>query len=163
MNTSTPLVKGLITGTAMITSNLLLINFSQGESKVGQYLFYALYAGGIAWTLIAYSRSENYVARFGSLFGQGFRCFIIITLIAVIFTGVYSATHPELAREAAENYRTEMKKDPGSKTPADIEEDVKKIKSGFVTFNIYTALFGSLITGVIFTAVGSGLLLLRRK
>ncbi len=161
----TPLVKGLITGTVMIVVNLLLVYYNMAESKAAQILFYALYAGGIAWTLIAYYNSPNYEPAFGSIFGQGFRCFIIITLMAVIFTAVYTMTHPELAEKTAENYRTEMQKQgsKSSKTPVQIEEDVKKIKDGYVTFNIYTAVFGSLIPGVIFTAAGAGLLLLRKR
>jgi hypothetical protein len=158
----TPLIKGLITGTVMIGTNLLLNYTGKADNAAAQYLFYALYAGGIAWTLVDYSRSENYAPRFGSIFGQGFRCFIIITLLSVIFTGVYSSMHPEIAEKAAVQYKADLIKEHNN-TPAEIEQMVSNAKKGFVTGNISLAIFGTLITGTIFTAVGAGLLLIRRK
>ena len=162
MNKITPLLKGIITGVLMIGINFLLIYTNRANSSSSTYLYYLLYAGGIARTLIDYSRSENYKANFGSIFGQGFRCFIIVTLITVLFTGIYSSMHPEIAEEAAISYRKELVKK-GDKTPAEIDEEIRNIKKNFVTGNISLAVFGSLITGAVFTAAGAGLLLMRRK
>jgi hypothetical protein len=157
----TPLVKGMLTGIAMVATSLLLIYVKREANSGAQYLFYLLYAAGITWTLLEYSRSAAYIAKFGSIFGQGFRCFIMVTVVYVIFTGTYAATHPELARQTAENYRQELVKK-GNKTPAEIDKEVDAVKNQFVTANISLAIFGSLITGAIFTAAGAGLLLMRR-
>ncbi|MEI9909310.1 MAG: DUF4199 domain-containing protein [Bacteroidota bacterium] len=162
MNKITPLIKGLITGAVMTGINFLLIYTNRANNSGSTYIFYLLYAAGIAWTLIDYFRSANYKASFGSIFGQGFRCFIIVTLITVLFTGIYSSTHPEIAEEAAVNYRKELVKQ-GNKTPAQIDEEINSVKKNFVTGNVSLAIFGSLITGAIFTAVGAGLLLIRKK
>lgn len=162
MNKITPLIKGLITGILMMSTSLLLIYTKQPANSGLDNIMYVLYAAGIAWTLLAYSRSQTYVPKFGTIFGQGFRCFIIITLIMVIFTGVYSYMHPEIAEEAAKHYKADLIKD-GNKTPAEIETIVANAKKQFVTGNISLAIFGTLIMGTIFTAAGAGLLLLRRK
>lgn len=162
MNKITPLVKGLITGIIMLATTLLLIYTNQPANSGLQYIVYVLYAGGIAWTLIEYSRSDSYTGKFGDIFGQGFRCFIIVTLIMVIFTAVFSLTHPEIAEEAAKHYRADLIKEK-NKTPAEIETMVESAKKQFTTSNISLAIFGTLITGSLFTAVGAGLLLMRRK
>ena len=162
MNKITPLIKGLITGVLMVLSSLLLIYTRQPANSGLDYIVYVLYAGGIAWTLIAYSHSEAYIPKFGAIFGQGFRCFIIITLIVVIFTGIYSYAHPEIAEEGAKHYREDLIKE-GNKTPAEIETIVNSAKKQFVTGQISLAIFGTLIMGTVFTAAGAGILLLRRK
>lgn len=158
----TPLIKGLITGIVMIICSLLLNYYGWATSDLSQYLFYMLYAGGIAWTLIAYSRSPEYKKAFGPIFNQGFRCFIIVSLVTVIFTGIYSSMHPEIAEQAAVEYRRDLVKE-GKKLPNEIDEMVKTAKDRFVTGNISLAAFGTLITGALFTAVGTGLLLMRRN
>lgn len=158
-----PLIKGMVAGAVMVAVNLALLATGKADSPATQYLFYILYAGAITWTLLGYYRSAEYTPKFGSIFNQGFRCFIIIAIINVVFTAVYSSMHPELAEEAANNYRTEMQKSKQqNRTPAEIEQDVKNIKEHFVTANIWAAVFGSLIIGAIFTAAGAGLLLMRR-
>jgi hypothetical protein len=162
MKNISPLLKGLITGAVMVATSLLFIYTNRASDTRLQYISYLLYAGGITWTLIDYSRSADYKATFSSIFGQGFRCFIIITLITVIFAGIYSSMHPEIAEEAARLYKIDLLKE-GNKTPAEIEELVGNVKKQFVTGNVSLAIFGSLITGAVFTAVGAGLLLMRKK
>jgi hypothetical protein len=162
MNRITPLIKGLITGVLMVLTSLVLIYTKQPPNTTLNYIGYILYASGIAWTLLAYSRSETYTPTFGAIFGQGFRCFIIVTLIVVIFTGIYSSMHPEIAEEAARHYREDLVKE-GNKTPAEIDSMITAAKKQFVTGNISLAIFGTLIMGTIFTAAGAGLLLIRKK
>jgi hypothetical protein len=162
MKKISPLLKGFITGAVMVGITMIFIYTNQPANARLQYLGYILYAGGIAWTLIDYSRSVDYNPAFGSIFGQGFRCFIIITLMTVIFTAIYSTTHPEIAEEAAKLYKADLIKE-GNKTPAEIEQMVSNVKKQFVTGNVSLAVFGSLITGSVFTAAGAGLLLMRRK
>jgi hypothetical protein len=162
MNRITPLFKGLITGLVMIAVSLLLNITGKAAGTTNQYLFYVLYAAGIAWTLLAYSRSPNYKPTFGSIFNQGFRCFIIVSLVTVIFTGIYSSIHPEIAEQAAVAYRADLVKE-GNRTPAQIDEMVKTAKDRFVTGNVSLAAFGTLITGALFTAAGAGLLIMRRN
>jgi len=162
MNKITPLIKGLITGVLMVSTSLLLIYTGQPADSILNYIVYILYAGGITWTLLAYSHSESYSATFGAIFGQGFRCFIIITLIMVIFVGVYAKAHPEMAKEALEQYEADLKKQ-GNRNEAERKELINTAKKQFVTGQVFLAAFGTLITGALFTAAGSGLLLMRRK
>ncbi len=168
MTKITPLLKGLIAGLAMTGLNLLLISFNRASNA--QYLFYLLYAGAIAWTLIDYSKSENYVPNFGSIFGQGFRCFIIITLVTVVFVGIYSSIEDtdklgeEIRKELIKENEQSIKLGKGPKRlPGEIEMEVANFKKHFVTTNISLATFSTLITGAIFTAAGAGILLMRKK
>jgi hypothetical protein len=161
MKKLTPLLKGLITGIAMLIFSLLTVYAFPVNNNTG-YIMYILYAGGILWTLIEFSRSAQFTGKFQELFGQGFRCFIIVTLIMVVYTGVFSMTHPDMAQEYSVRYKEELIKQK-NKTPAEIDKDVQTIKKQFTTRLVSTSIFGYLISGAIFTAAGAGLILLRRN
>lgn len=158
----TPLIKGAITGAIMLVTTLCLYYSKVPVTSGWQYIVFVFYGAGIMWTLLAYHYSPAYNGRFGSIFGQGFRCFIIITLVMVVFTGIFSASHPEFAEEDAKYYKEYLVKE-GNKLPAEIETEVAKARKSYTQRNISRATFGYLITGAIFTAAGTGLILLMRR
>src|SRR5262245_34165762 len=98
MSRLTPLVKGFITASVMLGLTLYIYYRKESDSPLS-YLLYAIYAAGILWALIEHHKFINSDAKFGELFGQGFRCFIVITLIMVTFTGIFTAAHPEFAEK----------------------------------------------------------------
>ena len=157
-----PGLKGLITALLMI-GVVLYIYFN--EAKVNpnlQYLIYALYAGGVIWTLLAYKRSPIFTGTFGGLFAQGFRCFIIVTIIMVSFTGIFSLMHPEFAEDSARAYKVELLKE-RSKTPDEIEKEAADYKKQYTLRLVSVSIFGYLIIGAGVTALGSALLTRRIK
>jgi hypothetical protein len=162
MNKITPLIKGTITGIVMVIVTLVLYYSNIPIESNLHYAAYILYAAGIAWALISYSRSASYTGKFGDIFGQGFRCFIVITLIMVAFTAIFSMQHPEFAEKAANYYKEDLIKEK-NKTPAEIEKLVADAKEQYTTSLVSLTIFGYLITGAIITAAGSALLLMRRK
>ena len=162
MTKITPLIKGVITGIAMLAVTLFLYYSRQPGGSPLQYLMYIIYAGGILWTLLDFTKSPAYTGKFGELFGQGFRCFIIVTLIMVAFTAVFAAMHPEIKEESAMILREDLVE--GKNTlPADIDKQVQDYKDQFVLRYVSVTIFGYLIMGAIFTAAGAGLLIMRRR
>ncbi|HLG39054.1 MAG TPA: DUF4199 family protein, partial [Chitinophagaceae bacterium] len=130
MNRLTPLAKALITTAAMLALTLYIFYSKQTSSNLN-YLVFVFYAGGIIWTLVEYHRFVNSSAKFSELFGQGFRCFIVITLIMVAFVGIFSATHPEFAENDAKNYREYLDKEVKDKTPAEKDEMASSFKKHY--------------------------------
>lgn len=162
MKKFTPLAKGIITGLAMCLVTIILdVTHYTAESGF-KYLIYGLYAGGIAWTIYDYYRSPGFIDAFTNIFGQGFKCFIVITLIMVMATGINSKLHPEWADESTNYYRQELRKNK-DKTPAEVDADAAQYKKGFTVSLLSTAIFGYLFIGAIFTAGGAAILLMRRK
>ena len=157
----TPASKGLMTAILMIIGVLVTFYSGMAADSPFQYLIYAFYALGIVWTLVAYSKSENYTGKFGDTFNQGFRCFIIVTLLMVAFTFIFNKIHPEFVTESAQLYKEALLKDKDH-LPADIETDVARYKNGYLTTLIYGSIFGYLIIGAGVTAVVSALIT-RRK
>ena len=161
MNKLTPLIKGIITGVVLVIVSLsLYYSKLPVESKL-HYSIYILYAIGIVWTLISYSRSATFTGKFADLFGQGFKCFIVVAFIMVAFTAIFSMLHPEFAEDSARYYEEDLVKE-GNKTPLEIDEIVAKVKKQYTTSLVSLTIFGYLIFGTIITAAGSALLM-RRK
>lgn len=161
MNLS-PLIKGIITAIVMIAVSLATF-YSLPASSPLHYLVFAVYAIGIIWTLVAYRNSPAYSGKFGESFNNGFRCFIIATLLMVLFTFIFNKLHPEFAEESARLYKEQQLAIKNtSKTPADIDAEAIRYKNGYAMAIVYGSIFGYLIIGAAVTALGS-LLITRRK
>jgi hypothetical protein len=167
----TPLIKGLITSVVMLVVTLALF---YSKTRIGSPLHYsvfAIYAAGILWTALDYANSPAYTGKFSSIFGQCFRCFIVVTLVMVVFTGVFTMMHPEFAEEDSKRAREiivaeEKKRTPQGSASFDqkVNEQVEKYKKNYTVQNIQGATFGYLMTGALFTLAAGGLIfLIKRK
>jgi uncharacterized protein YozE (UPF0346 family) len=153
--------KGLITGLIMIGMSLAIYYSGQPFDSPLQYLIYAVYAGGIIWTLFEFSKSEENTNKFAAFFLQGFKCFIVIALLMVVFTFLFNKMHPEFKDTMAKAYSDDLIKK-GNKTPAEILQYVEKAKDFYLTMMISGAIFGYLMIGAVITAAAS-LLFMKRK
>ncbi len=156
-----PTIKGLITAILMITVSILIFNGQGNFENNLQYITYGLYIGGIVWTLVSYSHKEV-LKTFKTYFTEGFKCFIVITFLMVIFTVGFLKTNPGMREEMAQNYRTELIKK-GDKTPAEIDSMVIQAKEYYVTMVASMTIFGYLLIGAATTIIFSLILLLRKK
>lgn len=157
-----PLIKGIITAVAMIAVTLITY-YSLPDTSPLHYLVFGVYAAGIIWTLIAHKNSQAFTGKFGESFNTGFKCFIIATLLMVIYTFTFNKMHPEFAEESARLYKEQqLNLKDNSKTPDEIDADTISYKNGYTMAVVYGTIFGYLIIGVIVTALGS-LIITRRK
>lgn len=155
-----PLIKGIITAIVMICISFTSF-YSLSENSPLHYIVYAIYASGIIWTLIAYRNTTAWSGDFGNNFSVGFKCFIVTTLLMVLYTFVFNKIHPEFAENAARLFK-EQQLFENNKLPDEIDADTARYKNGYATAVVYGSIFGYLIIGAVVTAVGS-LILTRRK
>ena len=153
--------KGLITGLVMIGISLGIFYSGQPFDSPLQYLIYIVYAGGIVWTIYEFSKSEGNTNKFGTFFLQAFKCFIVITLLMVVFTFVFNKLHPEFKEDMVKAYTDELVKK-GNSTPAEILKNIESAKDYYLTMLISGAIFGYLIIGAVISAATS-LMFIKRK
>lgn len=153
--------KGLIGGVLMIGLSLAFYYSGQPFDSPLQYIIYVVYAAAIVWTIYDYSRSAENPNKFGAFFLQGFRCFVVISLLMVVFTFVFNKMHPEFKDGMAKAYSEEMIKK-GNTTPAEMAANIEKAKDYYLTMLISGAIFGYLLIGAVITTATS-LLFLKRK
>ena len=157
-----PAMKGLITGLLMILTFILLFYTQKSSDNLLPYLSYVIYAAGIIWTLYAYRRSPLFNGKFGNLFTQGFRCFIVVTLMMVLYTWIFNSIHPEFKEEMAIAYKEQLAKQ-GDKTPPEIEQEIITFKKQYTVQLVSRSIFGYLIIGAGLTAAVSAILTRRNK
>lgn len=155
-----PALKGLITAALMIAVFLGLYYAGKNADARLQYLVYILYALGITWTVVAYRQSSSFTGKFGDVFSQGFKCFIIVTLIVAVFYGIFNYQHPEFAEETAKSYKEQLIREKG--LPPEIDKAVATFKKQYTLRLVSGAIFGYLIIGAAVTAAAS-VILTRRK
>ena len=144
--------KGLVTGLLMIAVSLSLYYSGVPAESQWQFSIYAIYIAGVTWSIDSFCSRGEKNDGFGNLFLQGFRCFIVVTLLMVIFTWVFNKMHPEFANQMADAMRTDLQKG-GNKTPAEIDTEITKMKNYYLPMLVSTAVFGYLLLGAIISAV----------
>lgn len=152
-----PTIKGLLIGSLMIIVSVMIYSNYGNFDNYLQYITYALYVGGIVWTLVAYSRQET-LHTFKTYFTQGFKFFIVVTMLMVAFTVIFINLNPSMKEEMAQNYRAQLILE-GNKTPAEIDNLVLTNKEYFATMLTSMAIFGYLFIGAFFTILTSVILL----
>lgn len=156
-----PALKGFITAVLMIGVALLLDSRKEAGDARLQYLVLILYAAGIIWTLVSFSLLEKTNRNFSSFFNQGFKCFIIVTLVMIAFTAIFIKMHPEYAVQEAQATKEYYIKQ-GDKTPTELADLAERAKKQYAITVISVSIFRYLIFGAIVTA-GTAVLLTRRK
>lgn len=152
-----PTIKGLLVGILMIIVSVMIYSNYGNFDNNFQYITYALYVGGIVWTLVAYSRQET-LHTFKTYFTQGFKFFIVVTMLMVAFTVIFINLNPSMKEEMAQNYRAQLIQE-GNKTPAEIDNLILTSKEYFTTMITSMAIFGYLFIGTLFTILTSVILL----
>ena len=153
MNNLTATYKGLITGFLMLLVSVGIF-YTKGnfESNL-QYITYALYVAGIIWTLNSFhTNAEN--KSFKDYFTEGFKCFIVITFLMVLFTFIFTKMNPGMKEQMGINYRADLVAK-GSYTPPEIDTMVQKAKDYFTIMLTSMAIFGYLIIGSMVTLITS--------
>ena len=154
------LQKGLITGVLMIVLALSFFYSHLPFDSPFQYVIYVAYTFGIVWTLFDFAKNGNHSNKFGEFFSQGFKCFIVVTLLMVVFTLVFNKLHPEFKDMMGDAYRKDLVSK-GNKTPPEIEVAVKQAKDFYIVMLVSGAIFAYLIIGAVVTLVTT--FMLRRR
>lgn len=163
MTKMTPAVKGLITGLLMVAVGLALHNANTSVTSPLQYIAYFIYGLGIVWSVQAFYKKTGGAARFGELFNQGFKCFVVVTLVMAVFTIVFYKTNEAIIHEKGELTRKELLKTDRNRTPAEIDRMVAEGKKYFIPMATSMTVFQYLLIGAIVTAATAGSLSLRKK
>lgn len=160
MKPLSPALKGLITGAVMILISIFIFRLKGNFENDFQYITYSIYFLGILWTIMDYKPATAEESKFKNYFGQGFRCFIIVTLLMVIFTYIFLKFNPQMKTDMAANYQAGLEKSKDL-TPAEIAAMVKQSKDFFVPRMLSATVFGYLLIGSLLTILTT--LFLRKR
>ncbi len=146
--------KGLITGIIMIIASIGIYVVKGGFDNSLQYVAYFVYVAGIVWALYDFHKSNAENKNFKAYFSTGFKCFVAVTFLMVLFTFVFNLVDPSLKEQMAANYRADLTK-AGNYTPVEIDDKVKTAEDYFNIQITSRAIFGYLLIGTMVTVITS--------
>jgi len=149
--------KGLITGAVMIIISICIFLIKQSFENGLQYIVYTTYVTGILWTLFTFKKETGNTATFKQYFAEGFKCFIVVTLMMVLFTLAFILLHPELKEQMAVLMKTEYSK-MKDMTPLDVENRIAAAKKFFLPGYLMGAVLGYIVIGALISVIGAGFL-----
>lgn len=162
MNNISARNKGLVTGAVMILISIAIFFIKSNFDNNLQYITYTVYVAGILWTLFTFKKQTENTATFKQYFSEGFKCFIVVTLLMVMFTLIFLLMHPEMKEQMATIMRTEISK-LKDVTPLDIENRVATAKKAFIPSILIGAVFGYLAIGALISVIAAGFLSSQNK
>lgn len=155
-------ISGFLTGILIIITFTIGVRF-QRHSFSGdiQYIFYAIYFLGILWTL--YNQKMNHPeSGFKTYFSEGFKAFVIVTLMVCINMYVFQKMNPQLLDSfIAENNQKII--NTKTKTAVEIAENEKTVRKIYIPMILSFTLITYLILGALITSVVGGFLSQLRK
>lgn len=150
--------KGLIIGLVMIVLSLLFYYvLKMPLNQKDQYVLFTVYIAGIAWSLFSFKQTSAAIKNFKSYFSTGFKTFIVVTLLMVLYTAIFFLFNTAY-RDSGIAENNKMLLQQGNHTPAEIESNAKQLKQIFMPVMLGIATFKYLILGALVTAIGSGFL-----
>jgi hypothetical protein len=153
--------KGLITGVTMV---LISTYFARKHDLANPLMFatYIAYIAGVMWALLSFSLTAGNDGKFMTLFSEGFKCFVIVTLLMVIFWWVYLKLNPQEIEQGIEAGKKLMQQQ-DNYTPAEIDAQAIENRKHALTVLISLNVLKYLILGTSITIFGTLLISKRKK
>lgn len=163
MTTLSATYKGLITaGLMILLSVVLFYGFKLPANGYNQLAVMGIFAAGIFWSLLAVKPKEGMPLKFKDYFSQGFRTFIVITLLMVIYTAVFYKLNPQILEGVIKENEALVAKE-GNKTAAEIKANSDSLRSIFMPMTISVTTIIYLALGSFISVIGGLLILGNRK
>ena len=150
--------KGLITGAVMIAVSLFLFyGMKLDHDDPSQLAVIGIYITGVVWSLVSLHRSSAGALTFKNYFSEGFKAFIVMTLMMVLFKGFFYYFNPQILEGIiAENEKIVLKE--GNYTLAEVKNNSEQLRKIFMPMTLSLTTVTYLVFGAV-TAVITGLVL----
>lgn len=150
--------KGIIIAAAIIIVSLILFYiFKLPENGKSQYVILVSFIIGLLWTMIDFHRSQTASTKFKEYFTEGFKMFIVVTLLMVVYTFIFHTLNPQIMEKGIEENNALIARE-GNRTAAEISENANKLRSIFMPMMLFLTTMKFLILGTLVTVVTAGFL-----
>ena len=148
---------GVVSGTLLVLISAILyffLNYDyRGYSQFGIYFIFSIAIFVAIYNHAAKTRTSSVT----NLFSEGFKAFVVMTLLMVVFSYIYFKMNPQILEEAIiENNQLIAKEQ--DHTPAEIEVNTRRIREIFMPMTISITILKFLLMGTIFSIIFSMLL-----
>ena len=151
---TTSTTKGIVI--ALILVVLALVTYFLDIKVNGplQWIGYAIFIGGITWSVMSYGRQVNYNSTFGNYFAHGFKVAALVTAIMIIYIIVFVLLFPDFKEKAIAEARKSMQSK-NNLTEEQIKTGLEMTRKFFMVFLVGGTLIGYLLFGALASLVGA--------
>jgi hypothetical protein len=144
------LQKGILFSLLIITASCFtfyVLNWSEKGNI--QFINIGIFLFGLVWTVIS-SNKELPDSSVKMLFNEGFKYFMLVTLVLSVFTLIFYRLNPQILEQVLKENELIIQK-MGNKTPEEIKENNTKIADIFMPMMIMFTVIRYLLLGSIST------------
>lgn len=117
-----------------------------------QLIVIVIYIIGIIWSLISVHRSSDELT-FKNYFSEGFKTFIVMTLIIVLFKGFFFYFNPQIVEQfIAQNEAAVLKE--GNHTLPEIKQNSEQLKNVFMPMTLSLTTVTYMVFGALTSVIG---------
>jgi Protein of unknown function (DUF4199) len=149
---------GLITGGLMVLVSLLMFyQFHFPDTGIVKYVCFSIYTVGIIAALLNFKNNNKEGKEFKNYFSEGFKTFVVVSLIMAIFTWIFYKMNPHIFDNVINEINKINALDP-NKTPQEVIENGEKIRSIRIPMNVAINTMMYMILGALVSLLGAGFL-----
>ena len=148
--------KGLVIGLILIVLALATYFANIEVNGAVQWIGYAVFIGGIIWSVYSYGKQVDYNSTFGNYFAHGFKVTALVTVVMIIYVVIFIVLFPDFKEKALDKARIAMR-EKNNLTEEQMTQGMEITKKFFMVFLIGTTLVGYLILGAIAALIGAAI------
>ena len=146
--------KGIVIGLILVVLALATYFLDLKVNGPVQWIGYAIFIGGIIWSVMSFGKQVNYNATFGNYFAHGFKVAALVTAIMIIYVIIFVVLFPEFKEKAIVEARRSMESK-GNLSEEQINGGLEMTKKFFMVFLVGGTLLGYLFFGTIAALIGA--------
>jgi drug/metabolite transporter (DMT)-like permease len=146
--------KGIVIGLILVV--LALITYFMDIKVNGplQWVGYAIFIGGIIWSVMSYGKQVNHNSTFGNYFAHGFKVAALVTAIMLIYVIIFIVLFPEFKEKAIDEARKSMQSK-NNLSEEQIKAGLEMTRKFFMVFLVGGTLLGYLFFGALASLIGA--------
>lgn len=146
--------KGIVIGLILVV--LALITYFMDIKVNGplQWVGYAIFIGGIIWSVMSYGKQINHNSTFGNYFAHGFKVAALVTAIMLIYVIIFIVLFPEFKEKAIDEARKSMQSK-NNLSEEQIKAGLEMTRKFFMVFLVGGTLLGYLFFGAVASLIGA--------
>ena len=114
-----------------------------------------VFAAGIIYYIIQFSKAKDHNVTFGSCFSYGFKTTAIVAIVMSAFLLIFLFIFPEYKTEFVDFMTAEMEKSSSKLSDEQVEQSVEMMSKFFMVSAVGGGLFMNLVIGAIASLIGA--------
>ncbi len=151
---TTTTTKGMVIGLILVVLALATYFLDIKVNGPLQWVGYAIFIGGIIWSVMSYGKQMSYNSTFGNYFAHGFKVAALVTAIMIIYVIIFVLLFPDFKEKAIVEARKSMQSK-NNLNEEQINAGLEMTRKFFMVFLVGGTLLGYLFFGALASLIGA--------